>query len=238
MLLSVAQFAFPNAPQSSDSPSAIFALAQIGQLTGGCRFRILKMIPLPEVAGVEFRHISGFPGYCVGNDGSVWSCRRQGPGDYTNDSWHKKKPSFIDGYAVVTIRTMSDGRLVKVHRLVLEAFVGPCPKGMQTRHLNGIRNDNHLGNLKWGTSQENALDRNRHGTAPVGIKNPNAKLSESDVALIRVQHSNGVCAADIAKGFSITTTMVRFIVKRANWKHILKKQGTGWKREVIEREAP
>lgn len=34
--------------------------------------------PLPVQDGVEFLHCPGFPGYCVGDDGSAWSCRRYG----------------------------------------------------------------------------------------------------------------------------------------------------------------
>ena len=34
-----------------------------------------------------------------------------------------------------------------VHRLVLDAFIGPEP-GLQCNHKNGIRDDNRLGNLK------------------------------------------------------------------------------------------
>ena len=51
----------------------------------------------------------------------------------------------------------------RVHRMVLEAFVGPCPEGMQCRHLNDVKNDNRLNNLAWGTRKENSADaiRNR-----------------------------------------------------------------------------
>jgi len=45
--------------------------------------------------------------------------------------------------------------MAKVHRLVLEAFVGTCPPEMETMHLNGCRSDNRLENLKWGTHEEN-----------------------------------------------------------------------------------
>lgn len=56
-----------------------------------------------------------------------------------------------------------DGQTTGVHRLVLEAFVGPCPEGMEALHGNAIRNDNRLCNLRWDTKSENSQDRVRHG---------------------------------------------------------------------------
>ncbi|UAK38469.1 NUMOD4 motif-containing HNH endonuclease [Gordonia bronchialis] len=50
-----------------------------------------------------------------------------------------------------------------VHILVLEAFVGPRPKGAWGLHRNGDSDDNRIENLYWGTPRENALDRVRHG---------------------------------------------------------------------------
>lgn len=56
------------------------------------------------------------------------------------------------------------GRSRNVHSLVLEAFIGPAPEGMECRHLNGVPGDNRLVNLRWGTSSENNFDQVRHGT--------------------------------------------------------------------------
>lgn len=58
-----------------------------------------------------------------------------------------------------------DGRYVQrtVHSLVLEAFVGPCPPGMESLHRNGVRTDCRLSNLRWGTSAENKADTRAHG---------------------------------------------------------------------------
>lgn len=52
-----------------------------------------------------------------------------------------------------------------VHRLVLEAFVGPRPHGMECRHLDGNKQNNQRDNLVWGTHLENEADKVRHGTA-------------------------------------------------------------------------
>lgn len=50
-----------------------------------------------------------------------------------------------------------------VHRLVLEAFVGPCPDGMECLHGNDVRNDARLMNLRWGTHKENQRQAVAHG---------------------------------------------------------------------------
>lgn len=51
-----------------------------------------------------------------------------------------------------------------VHELMLTAFVGPCPDGMEGCHENGNGTDNVLPNLRWDTRSENTFDRVWHGT--------------------------------------------------------------------------
>lgn len=51
----------------------------------------------------------------------------------------------------------------KVHQLVLEAFVGPCPPGLVCCHANDIPDDNRLENLRWDTLAANGLDAVRNG---------------------------------------------------------------------------
>lgn len=40
------------------------------------------------------------------------------------------------------------------HGLVINAFIGPCPEGMTVDHINRIRHDNRLCNLRYATSKE------------------------------------------------------------------------------------
>ncbi|QOV97160.1 HNH endonuclease [Rhodococcus pyridinivorans] len=52
----------------------------------------------------------------------------------------------------------------KVHRLVLEAFTGPCPDGMVGCHNDGDTTNNRLDNLRWDTPGANNRDKRTHGT--------------------------------------------------------------------------
>jgi hypothetical protein len=74
------------------------------------------------------------------------------------------------GYLCVRLAKDGKPHAHRVHRLVLTAFVGPCPDGMETRHLNGDRADNRLVNLAWSTHSANMRDLRRHGTHHLGNK--------------------------------------------------------------------
>ena len=68
------------------------------------------------------------------------------------------------GYWKTQLNRNGEGSGFFVHRLVLAAFVGPCPDDMETLHMNGDPADNRLENLRYGTRSENNLDRVKHGT--------------------------------------------------------------------------
>lgn len=61
---------------------------------------------------------------------------------------------------------LSNGGVRTVHRigrLVLLAFVGPCPPALECCHENDIPTDNRLVNLRWGTPSSNIGDQVRNG---------------------------------------------------------------------------
>lgn len=106
----------------------------------------------------------------------------------------------------------------KVHRLVLEAFVGPRPEGMECCHYNGDPADNRLENLRWDTSKGNTSDSIRHGTVRRG-EEAATKLTESDVRAIRAaagEHS----LTQIASRFGISFSMAGRIIRRERWSHV------------------
>lgn len=57
-----------------------------------------------------------------------------------------------------------------VHQLVLEAFVGPRPSGLEGCHWNDVKTDNRLVNLRWDTHKANELDKVRNGRHHQSIK--------------------------------------------------------------------
>lgn len=68
------------------------------------------------------------------------------------------------GYLLVSLYRDGKGNTRRVHRLVLEAFTGPCLAGEEGCHNDGDPANNRLDNLRWGTASSNALDRVVHGT--------------------------------------------------------------------------
>lgn len=79
------------------------------------------------------------------------------------------EPKFVTGYKVIHL----NGQMHLIHRLVMEAFVGPCPDNMEVDHLNSIRHDNRLENLEYVTHRENcrrASERDKKSDLPSNIR--------------------------------------------------------------------
>lgn len=176
---------------------------------------------LPVTPGVEYREAVGFLGYCVGDDGSVWSqlqsphSRRSGWHRIGDTAVNKKRP-----YPLVCLRADGKARFVFVHQLVLTAFVGPCPPGLVCRHLDGNGQNNRLGNICWGTEAENAEDRRRHGTLILGSKHKLAKLTEEYIPDIKAAVAAGITQTQIADSYGVHPSIISRIVAGKKWKHV------------------
>ena len=106
------------------------------------------------------------------------------------------------------------GKSFKVHRLVLEAFHGVKPAGMQARHLDGNSLRNHAENLCWGTASENIADRTLHGTWRLAMRQSRWKLTEDQVIEIR---KSTLPAKHFAALFSVTRENIYAIRKGVTW---------------------
>jgi hypothetical protein len=76
----------------------------------------------------------------------------------------KPQPSGKYRYMVVGLGSGVENHFY-IHRLVLEAFIGPCPEGMEACHFpDKDSGNNRLSNLRWDTHQRNMSDREKHGS--------------------------------------------------------------------------
>lgn len=115
--------------------------------------------------------VTGFEGlYEVSDGGQVRSLDRvvaHCHGSTKSIKGRVLRPSVrADGRSCVSLKRDGQRVIRAVHRLVLEAFVGPCPEGMEGCHEDGDPTNNRLENLRWGTHSSNMLDRVRHGNHP------------------------------------------------------------------------
>lgn len=168
-----------------------------------------------------FRPVPGFPNHRVSNLGRVQ--RKKTPGrkwpEAGNFIWLDVK-AFPAGEGYLAVNLCDRGRQVKryIHRLVLEAFVGPCSPGMQARHVNcRDKTDNRLENLCWGTPLENMADCVRHGTRRTGERVYTAKITAADVLEMRRLRIAGVPRKELAARFGVNETNVTRAVLGTNW---------------------
>lgn len=104
-----------------------------------------------------WKPIKGYEGrYEVSNKGRVRS--------HVGKRVRCLSPRIIrNGYQIVDLCTNGECKTMLVHRIVGAAFLcddGEIPSGLHIDHLNGIRYDNILENLRLVTNSENC--RNRH----------------------------------------------------------------------------
>jgi hypothetical protein len=173
---------------------------------------------------VIYKPIPNFPGYRVGSDGSTWSCWKRGPKPIITDQWRilKQAINTTTGCRFVTLARDRVHYNFLVHCLVLEAFVGPRPNGMQGCHFpNQNYSDNRLENLRWDTPAGNWGDRIANGTAPPGTNPSYVVVTETMVRSIRADFASGIKQHILRKKHGLSTNVVNRIIKRKTWKHII-----------------
>lgn len=163
--------------------------------------------------GEYWSFLPQFPAYAVGAHGEVISLLQKTP--------RKLRPikmSDYDGYQL----KRADGKTVHVyrHRLVAEAFHGPCPEGQECRHLDGDKSNCDFTNLRWGTRTENSHDKIACGTAPVGERHPAAKLTEAAVRDMKRMRAEGLLYREIAAKFNVSTMAAYRAVNGQLWKMV------------------
>lgn len=157
----------------------------------------------------QWKDVIGFEGlYEVSNHGQIRSKITKKIKKQTID---KKTNRFYLGLWV-----NNKQKIVKPHRLVLEAFVGKCPNGMEGCHNDGNPFNNHLFNLRWDTPKNNHADKVKHGTTNRGERSASAKLTLEQVNAIRQDIRT---QKEIAKQYGVQQSLISRIKNGVRWQH-------------------
>ena len=158
--------------------------------------------------------VDGYNGmYEVSDKGSVRSLHRANSphilAQHTDDIGRKSVALWKNG---------SEKR-IRVHRLVLTAFIGLCPDRLETCHNDGNASNNNLSNLRWDTHISNCQDRKKHGKENGCFKKGmrmGAKVSMADVKKIR-EIGRSQTLQSIASAYPIGDTQISNILLGYNW---------------------
>jgi hypothetical protein len=147
--------------------------------------------------------------YFVDDEGNVYSTK--------NRVCHKLKMwTQQNNYSYIIIYPHREHS--SVARLVLEAFVGLCPEGMEACHNDGNPTNNRVPNLRWDTRTNNQRDRIKHGTDSRGEKHPQHKLTELQV--LKIRSCVNETQSDVAREFGISQSEVSVIKNNKRWKFV------------------
>lgn len=168
-----------------------------------------------------WKPIPGFPGYEISDHGRGRSFLKRPARGSKKGEWDiADAPQRIlrgrinsDGYRHVNLR--KDGRsfVRSIAQLVLLAFVGPLPAGMETCHNDGNRINNHLSNLRYDTRIGNQADRILHGTSK-------AKLSDEQAIEIRERRVAGASLGELTHQYSVADSTISRICSGQSYAHL------------------
>ena len=157
----------------------------------------------------EWRDAIGFEGfYKISNYGRILTVKSNTIKKLTIDKH--------DGRPYCCLWANNKQAQVRPHKLVLEAFVGKRPIGMECCHNDGNPQNNHLSNLRWDTAKNNQADRVRHGTTNRGENCGTAKLTGIQVDAIR---QDTRLQRLIALDYGVRANTISRIKSGVRWKH-------------------
>ena len=160
----------------------------------------------------EIRQIVGYEGlYTISETGVVTNART---------GLERKAIHKADGYMIVQLWKENRSKVLRIHRLVAETFLGPVPPGMEVNHKDGDKGHNSRENLEYVTRSQNMKHAMDRGFYPIGEHHPAAKLSPEDVISVRERFASGERCPEIAKSLGVSNGAIHQILKQQSWKRL------------------
>lgn len=156
--------------------------------------------------------IKGYEGaYTIDSHGNVFSIRAKR---------YLKPGRHLRGYPFICLCTHGQPRVILVHQLVTQHFIGPRPKGLQVNHKNGDKQNNCVENLEYVTASQNMQHAFDIGLK-VGKSPWKRRLTDDQVRLIRSLYAEKSASLnELAKRFSMSQPNIWRIVKRVYFKNV------------------
>jgi DNA-binding XRE family transcriptional regulator len=145
--------------------------------------------------------------FIIDEDGQIWRHRK---GKLVRAE-HRTPQGYLQIRKMVNNKRYHTG----AHRVVWEYFNGRIPDGYIINHKNGQKDDNRPWNLELTTVTENIRHAYKHGLLDqTGQKNPAAKLTDKQVAEIRLAYSGGGYTQEqLAKKYGVSYQCISKIVR-------------------------
>ena len=170
-----------------------------------------------------WKDVIGYEGiYSVSSLGNIKSNDRIVVHGYGGDKLlngiNRKQVKSTSGYLTIVLSKYGVSKRHSVHRIVLSSFIGEPIEKSDCCHLDGVRTNNSLSNLRWDSRKGNMADTVSHGTRRSGEKINFAKLTKEQVIRIIVDPRKQKAIAD---EYGICQSAVSLIKNKARWKHLI-----------------
>ena len=106
--------------------------------------------------------IEGFENYLIFENGDIVN---------VNTGLKLKHSKNMYGYLKVCLYKNGKKSFKQIHRLLAQAYIPNLNNKPQVDHINRIRDDNRLCNLRWVTQTENNVNQNLRKNNTTGYKN-------------------------------------------------------------------
>lgn len=160
----------------------------------------------------NWKKINGY-NYLISDTGLVWSNKTERVLKAGNDK---------QGYEYVILRQNGVSKRMSIHRLVVSTFVSEISFGFVVDHINSIKTDNRLENLRILSRQNNikmSRDKKR------GDETHGFKFTEEQIANLKWFSLNtDLKNVDLEKYFEISSPLVSAIIRGVQWVHVQPKK--------------
>lgn len=120
----------------------------------------------------EWKTIEDFPNYMVSSEGRVKNIKYN----------RLLKPRFNDrGYISFVLYNNGKNHTFRVNRLVAQIFIPNPENKPYIDHINGIRDDNRVCNLRWATHKENM----NNPQTKLKLRNNNGQKIATEYAIVK-----------------------------------------------------